>query len=579
MAIFGDLLDRVRGATNNPNNPTTQDGNLYYELVSKQIEDARKSTGMDNNYIEKGYNGRDVAYTDIQDNDLTYRTDGNTEYRSRPMLSGYGDLHKVLKRYGNNVILRAIINTRANQVTSFGHRASLDENGSGFRVRLKNNEIPTDKQQQVIDRSERFIENMGVDYNPMRDDFKHFLRKLVNDTYIYDDVVWESTYDVNGRLSHVRIIDPTTIYFATDKHGKKLTKGKIFVQIDDNKHVVAKFDTDELYMFVRNPRSEISSMGYGLSELEVGLREFTAHESTEIFNDRFFSHGGTTRGLLNIKPSASQSQSSKRALDDFKRAWTASASGINGSWRIPVLTADDVQFVNMTPQAQDMQFEKWLNYLINIITALYVIDPSEIGFTNRGGATGSKSNSLNEGNNQTKLDESKSKGLSPLLDLIADAINNSIIKKIAGDNYIFEFVGGSARSEQDKINVIKTEVSTFKTVNEAREAQQLDPIVGGDIPLSAVIVQRIGQLMQQQTIDFQQQTQRLQQLESSVTQAMTQPKPQELPSNISYQDIQSGLNGKPAKASNKQGMSGTGKDGQQRDVKNTGSMGQGGKSK
>lgn len=566
MSRVGDFLDKIRGATNVP---TTSNPNSYFEYI-----DAVQ--GMSKQEVSKGLNNRDVAFTDIPEDDMLYNASGSTEYRVRPMLSGYGDLHTVLKQYGSNAILNAIINTRANQITSYAHPAATDDNNAGYRVRLKSGEMPTPVQQRLISRCERYLENMGVDYNPQRDDFNAFLRKLLRDTYTYDQVNWENTYDNSGRLSHTRIVDPTTIYYATDKQGHRKTKGKIFVQVYNQK-VIHRFDTKEMFMFIRNPRSDITSMGYGLSELEVGLREFTAHENTEIFNDRFFSHGGTTRGLLNIKPNANQSQTSKRALDDFKRAWTASSSGINGSWRIPVLTADDVQFVNMTPQAQDMQFEKWLNYLINIISSLYAIDPAEIGFTNRGGATGSKSNSLNEGNNTQKLDESKSKGLRPLLDMIAQAITKSIIKPLAGNDYVFEFVGGNARSEQDKLNLIKTEVSTFKTVNEARAEEGLKPIAGGDVPLNAVFIQRIGQLMQQDTVDFQRQTQRLQQLEQSVTQP--EPQPTSLPTGVSYQDQQAGMNGKPAKATNKQGMSGTGKDGQQRDVKNTASFGEGGKQK
>lgn len=570
MSAVGNLFDRIRGV--NPDNTGgTSDNNLFFEVVEKNYNDV---TGA--NQVEKGLNNKDIAFTDVPEDDLMYNASGSTEYRVRPMLSGYGDLHKVLKQYSSNSVLNAIINTRANQVSAYAHRAATDVSNSGFRVRLKSGEIPTPAQKKIINRCERYIENMGVDYNPQRDDFAHFLRKLLRDTYTYDQVNWENTYDSKGRLSHTRIIDPTTIYYATDKDGHRRTKGKIFVQVYNQK-VINRFNTDELYMFIRNPRSDISSMGYGLSELEVGLREFTAHESTEIFNDRFFSHGGTTRGLLNIKPSGNQSQSSRRALDDFKRAWTSSASGINGSWRIPVLTAEDVQFVNMTPQAQDMQFEKWLNYLINIISSLYAIDPSEIGFTNRGGATGSKSNSLNEGNNQQKMDESKSKGLKPLLDMIGQSLTQSIIRPLAGDDYVFEFTGGSIRSEQDEVNILKTKISTYMTVNEARDIEGLPKIKGGDVPLNAVFVQRLGQQMQQDSMDTQQQTARLQQLQTAITQAQTEPQPEEIPSGISYQDVQAGLNGKSAKATNKKGMSGTGKDGQLRDEKNTASVGQGGK--
>ena len=413
---------------------------------------------------------------------------------------------------------------------------------------------------------------MGVDYNPQRDNFQNFLRKLVRDTYTYDQVNYENTYDKNGRLSHTRIIDPTTIFFAKDKNGNRKTTGKIYVQVIDNK-IVRSFTTDELAMFIRNPRTDIYSMGYGLSELEVGMREFMAHDSTEVFNDRFFSHGGTTRGVFVINPGKNQSNTSRRALDDFKRAWTASSSGLNGSWRIPVMTVEDAKFVNMTPQAQDMQFEKWLNYLINIISALYAIDPAEIGFTNRGGATGSKSNSLNEGNSQTKVDESKSKGLAPLLDLIARSITDNIVRRIAGENYIFEFTGGDLNSKKAKLAVLEDELKTIKTINDAREEVGLKAIPGGDIILNAVFVQRLGQIEQIKQNDNTTKTARVQQLETDLQAA---PSPTQVPDGVSFQDAQAGFNGKPS-AVNKQDKSGTGKDGQARDKANTNSFKQGGK--
>src|SRR5699024_4368699 len=100
----------------------------------------------------------------------------------------------------------------------------------------------------------------------------------------------------------------------------------------------------------------------------------------------FFSHGGTTRGLLNIKPMGQQSQVS---LEAFRREWQNSVSGANASWKIPVITAEDAKFVNMTPSANDMQFEKWTNMLINTITSLFQIDPTEINFPNNSGASGS----------------------------------------------------------------------------------------------------------------------------------------------------------------------------------------------
>lgn len=50
--------------------------------------------------------------------------------------------------------------------------------------------------------------------------------------------------------------------------------------------------------------------------------------------------------ILQIKAAQNQSQ---HALEAFKREWKNSLSGINGSWQIPVVSAESVDFINMTP--------------------------------------------------------------------------------------------------------------------------------------------------------------------------------------------------------------------------------------
>ena len=562
MAI-SDWFDRFRGVRRD--GPTTPNTNSYFDSLEKM-------QGAANEEAEKGLNNQDLAYIDPPQGDFAFSYVSGNGYVARPTVTSTGDITSVLKKYSSNAVLNAIINTRANQVTAFSHRAKTDDSGVGYVVKLRSGAKPTEAQQKMIDRVENYIDNMGVDYSPQRDAFPNFLRKLVRDTYTYDQVNYENTYDRNGRLSHTRIIDPTTIYFAQDKDGNRRTHGKIYVQVINDK-IVRSFTTDELAMFIRNPRTDIYSMGYGLSELEVGLREFMAHDSTEVFNDRFFSHGGTTRGVFLIKPGANQTNTSRRALDDFKRAWTASSSGLNGSWRIPVMTAEDAKFVNMTPQAQDMQFEKWLNYLINIISALYAIDPAEIGFTNRGGATGSKSNSLNEGNSQSKIDASKSKGLAPLLQLIARNLTDNIVRHIAGDGYVLEFTGGDINTKKQQMSLVEEEIKTTKTVNEARNEQGLPNIPGGDIVMNAVYVQRLGQIEQVKMNDNSTKQGRLTQVEQDL-QATNAPS--KVPDGISFQDQQAGFNGKTS-AVNKETKSGTGKDGQARNKKNTNSFKQGGK--
>lgn len=458
-----------------------------------------------NKSINKSLYGKQQAYAEP----FLALMDTNPEFRDkRSYMKNEHNLHDVLKKFGNNPILNAIILTRANQVSMYCQPARYSERGLGFEVRLRDlNEKPGIKEKEEIKRIEEFILNTGRDKDVDRDSFQSFCRKIVRDTYIYDQVNFEKVFNKkNGtKLDKFIAVDPSTIFYATDKNGKIIKGGNRFVQVVDKK-VVASFTSRELAMGIRNPRTDINSSGYGLSEVEIAMKEFIAYNNTESFNDRFFSHGGTTRGILQIKADQQQSQ---HALENFKREWKSSFSGINGSWQIPVMMADDVKFVNMTPTANDMQFEKWLNYLINIISSLYGIDPAEINFPNRGGATGSKGGStLNEADPSKKHQASQNKGLQPLLRFIEDLINRHIISEY-GNKYTFQFVGGDSKSEKEKIDILKAKAEVALTVNEIRQELGKPPIEGGDTILNGVYVQRVGQIYQEQQYQDSQKEKRL----------------------------------------------------------------------
>lgn len=501
---MADLFKKLRLGSNYENTDSYGTINIDNDLQAN-IRKIEKDNVDLNKSINKSLYGKQQAYAEP----FLALMDTNPEFRDkRSYMKNEHNLHDVLKKFGNNPILNAIILTRANQVSMYCQPARYSERGLGFEVRLRDlNEKPGIKEKEEIKRIEEFILNTGRDKDVDRDSFQSFCRKIVRDTYIYDQVNFEKVFNKkNGtKLDKFIAVDPSTIFYATDKNGKIIKGGNRFVQVVDKK-VVASFTSRELAMGIRNPRTDINSSGYGLSEVEIAMKEFIAYNNTESFNDRFFSHGGTTRGILQIKADQQQSQ---HALENFKREWKSSFSGINGSWQIPVMMADDVKFVNMTPTANDMQFEKWLNYLINIISSLYGIDPAEINFPNRGGATGSKGGStLNEADPSKKHQASQNKGLQPLLRFIEDLINRHIIAEY-GNKYTFQFVGGDSKSEKEKIDILKAKAEVALTVNEIRQELGKPPIEGGDTILNGVYVQRVGQIYQEQQYQDSQKEKRL----------------------------------------------------------------------
>ncbi|AMQ66590.1 portal protein [Bacillus phage Shbh1] len=429
----------------------------------------------------------------------------NPEFKEAPSVQNISNLYDVLKRFAKrNIILNAIINTRTNQVSLFCSPARYSEKGIGYEVRLKDPlETPNRNDKARIKEIEEFLEHTGRDKKDFtRDSFRAFVKKIVRDRLTYDKINFELVYDSRGRLDHFKAVDASTIYVATDRDGKE-RKGKNvnkYVQVVDRK-VEAEFKAKEMAWEVHNPRTDITVGRYGYPELEVAINHLQYHENTEVFNSRYFSQGGTTRGLLHIKTGQEQSH---QALAAFRREWTSMFSGVNGAWKIPVITAEDVKFVNMTQSSKDMEFEKWLNYLINVITSIFQIDPSEINFPNRGGATGNTGNTLNEGSAEERFKNSRDKGLEPLLKFIEDSINKYIVSQF-GDKYVFNFVGGDTQTETEIIDMLAKKAQIGLTINDIREDLGYPPVEGGDIILNGVHVQRLGQLMQKEQIDYQRQ--------------------------------------------------------------------------
>ncbi|WP_099321113.1 phage portal protein [Anaerococcus sp. Marseille-P3625] len=387
-----------------------------------------------------------------------------------------------------------IISTRIDQVGTFTSRSKYATDGVGFKVMLKDSsKEPTEEQEKTIDLIEKFIENCGLGNDPNRDRFDTFIRKIIRDSLTYDQVNFELEYDVTGQFVQAfEAVDAATIKPALDnidlkesayaddidiRDGEKLS----YVQVVDGK-IVAGFTADEMAFAVRNPRTSVHSQPYGLSEIETIVRQLTSYLEAEDYNMRFFQQGGMTKGILNIKGEKNgPAPGDRQTLESFKRQWRTQVTGQKGAWKIPVFTLPgELEFINIAQSGGEMVFEKWVNYLINIICGAYKIDPAEINFPNNGGV-GGKGSSLFSGD-EKKIDNSKAKGLFPLLRFVENTINKFIVSKFnTEDEYVFIFDGIDKESESDQVDLAKKKSESYMTINEVRAEKGLAEIEGGDI--------------------------------------------------------------------------------------------------
>lgn len=409
-------------------------------------------------------------------------------YKDKPSSLSYNILYQMSVK---NSVIAAVINTRVNQVSTFTKPKRFSTDGIGFEVRLRDPQaVPTKEQQEVIKSLEMFLENCGYKNDNDTDDFDTFIRKIVRDSLTYDQACFEVVPDRKGKPAQILAVDASTIRAASEdyqdntiwsKNPPKKNEKVSWVQVIDGT-VVSWFTANEMAFGVRNPRSNINLQPYGFSELEQLIQQITSHLYAEEYNSKFFSQGGTTKGIINIK-SDPNGIGNKEQLDSFKRQWRAQVNGMAGAWKTPVLQVPQgIEYINVSQSNRDMEFNQWMNYLINIVCAVYAIDPAEINFANNGGAAGQSS--VFESSQEQKLKNSKDKGLKPLLRFVETIINKFVISRFSAE-YVFSFTGLDEKSEEEKAELETKQSKVWKTVNEIRKEHGEKPIDDGDVILDA----------------------------------------------------------------------------------------------
>lgn len=447
----------------------------------------------------------------------------------------YSVTYDTLKRISGQLsIISAIINTRSAQVAAFAQPYRWTKS-LGFVIRHKDpDHATTPAEIAFIKELEQFILNCGrSEKNPYslypRDDFETFLRKIVRDSLLFDQTCFEIVPDKYKLPFEFVAVDASTMRFASDdryvginasysqregfvpsaparfaglyegrQYGSATASGDrvAYVQII-NGQIENIYSHSDLAFGVRNPRTDIYVQGYGYGELEQLITIVTAHLNAEEYNRKFFTQGSSPKGILNMRGD----NWTPEQLEMFRRHWTAQVSGVENSWKTPILQSEGIEWIDLNKSNAEMEFGKWMEYLIKIACGVFLIDPAELNFDLHGGV---QQTPLFESSQEWKLKASRDRGLKPILRFIAKMLNKHIIDQI-DDHFTLEFVGLDEMSEQEKHEMLVEQISSYMTLNEARRSLDLPDLPGGDIPMNPVYVQALSAQQQQQQQQQEQQ--------------------------------------------------------------------------
>lgn len=405
-------------------------------------------------------------------------------YRNAPTYLTYDTLRQVSER---DTYVAPIILTRIDQVNTFA-RPQPNKYSVGFVIRPRYG----DKKRRLsagekdrVERLQMLILHTGRDQNNGRDGLRQFIAKFVRDSLTYDQACFESVRTRGGGVYSFHAVSSDTIRTATPKQmrgtpprRRDLRSEIAFVQLI-NSSITAEFTRDEMAFCVRNPRSHVKTYGYGFPEIEALITTITSHLWAEEWNRRMFSQGATIKGILNVKGNVPQAQ-----FEAFKRMWHSQIAGVQNAWKTPILNSEEVQWSPLQLSNTEMGYQMWMDYLCKITCALYRIDPAEINFDLRGGAGQAP---VFMSTNEAQQKASKDRGLQPLLDFVADALNRHIVWKI-DPHFELAFVGLDAKTEEQAIQLRMQQVQNTHTLNEVRAMDDLPPVTDGDVVLNAVYI-------------------------------------------------------------------------------------------
>ena len=436
----------------------------------------------------------------------------NLGYKDKPQSLTY----QTLRRMGMTPIIKAIVNTRKDQVAAFATpQKDVSCTKPGFTIRKKQ-KIYSDKEEKmtkedyvIAEAITKFILNCGSEENRWHGDtFDSFLRKTTQDDLELDQGTWEVVRNRRGYPIEFFATDGATYRLADsydderyNKHDKEMINGYYpsYVQIYENQ-IRNEFYPWELCFGTRNVSTNVYANGYGQSELEVLMHTVTALLWADEYNRKFFSVGSAPKGILKVG-----SKVNERSLQEFKQNWIAQMQGVSNAHRTPVLQSEELEWIDLQHSNRDMEFSNYHNFLIQCSCSVYKIAPEEVGF--QFGNQGQQS-AMGESNGEYKLEFSKDKGLAPIMSFKQAQLNKYVVNALHPDFELI-FTGINPENESQKLDSDIKKMTNFMTVNEIRKEYGLKPIPGGDIILSAVMLQakqlEIQAEAQKQQMEMQQQ--------------------------------------------------------------------------
>lgn len=457
--------------------------NGYMSELIKATKDEKKPT------VNNGYGSISKPKGLFEPDDRYFQFGTNARgIRERFYTLSFSILREISRKVA---VITSIQNLRTMQIRPFSV-ISHNEDDLGFMVKLKDKDAtPTSKQKKEMKEIEEFVLYSGyTNFNDPeiedREGMEEINEYLIRELLTIDQVAISLRRNRSGKLIDYWLLDAATIKRTVKGRGFDGNKQIKFVQEIDSR-IIDTFTNDDIVFYYANRRADITKRGYGYSYLEMAMDVITSWLFGMSYNKEFFNTSSMPKGIISFE----DGKLNQSEIEELQRQWISMFKGIKGMWKTPFLQYA-AKWQNISPSNRDMEFNQYIQMLAAWICAIHGTDAQELGMR-----FNQAQNVLND-NQEAKIAYSKDRGLRHLLTSISTVYNKIICKVPEWNEYYLCFTGLEAKDQKSTMDVDKTQVETYMTLNEKRAEKDLKPVDGGDVVLNPQFIQLQQQQMMQE---------------------------------------------------------------------------------
>lgn len=410
----------------------------------------------------------------FRDADPNYRTVGAGSGYKGVLNKYFGIPYNIQRKIAREFsILASILRLRAFQSAKFTTR-SKDPEEPGLKVRLKDEtKEPTQKEIEEMREMEEHILQTGrrdFDASILRKDrFPQFVEKIFRDVYTFDRVAVSRRMSRDGELVDFVVIDAATIKPIDPFIGYDGDMEVLYVQ-EVNGRIIETFKAGEIIVDWMYQTTDIEHQNHGWSPLEEAFKEIRSTIDALRYNHGNFSQNRAPKGFFVLPDKLTDDQ-----LDEMEERWNALFNGADHVFRTPFFSGSDgIKYQSVGANNRDMEYDKYMQLLLQIFFSVYSVDPIELGWKlDRSPSSGG----LDAGGGvRSQQASSKDRGLGAGLDFCTRIINRLYEGTKWGEKYEAYFTGRKSIDRDQDLERDVKKLSNFAMLAEIRARNDLKPL-------------------------------------------------------------------------------------------------------